>query len=266
MNPGRLTGRAALITGAADGIGLGIARRFAAEGAAVLIVDYDDEKGEAAAASLRAGGAKAAFQHCDVSQRDEVKAAVATCVESFGSIDVLVNNAYRGRGPSRIEHKSDADFLDVMAICLMAAKWSMEAAFPMMRARGWGRIVNIASLNGVNAHMGTAEYNAGKEALRAYTRTAAREWAGYGICANIICPAAVSANFRRFADMQPDLAVAAASANPMGRMGDPEADIGGVALFLASDDARYVTGNTLFVDGGAHINGVLWLPDLGPEM
>jgi NAD(P)-dependent dehydrogenase (short-subunit alcohol dehydrogenase family) len=265
LRPGRLEGRAALVTGAADGIGLGIARRFADEGAAVLVVDYDDEKGEAAAAALRALGVRAAFQHCDVSQRDEVKAAVAACIEQFGAIDLLVNNAYRGRGPSRIEGKSDEAFLDAMTVCLMAAKWSMEAAFLAMRARRWGRIINIASLNGVNAHMGTAEYNAGKEALRAYTRTAAREWARFGICANIICPAAISSNFRRFEQMQPELAAAASVANPMGRMGDPEADIGGVALFLASEDARYVTGNTLFVDGGAHINGVAWVPDLGPE-
>jgi NAD(P)-dependent dehydrogenase (short-subunit alcohol dehydrogenase family) len=134
-----------------------------------------------------------------------------------------------------------------------------------MRANHWGRIINIASLNGVNAHMGTAEYNVGKEALRAYTRSAAREWAGYGICANIICPAAASASYRRFQEMAPDVAAATAAANPMGRMGDPETDIGGVALFLASEDARYLTGNTLFVDGGGHINGVPWVPDLGPD-
>jgi NAD(P)-dependent dehydrogenase (short-subunit alcohol dehydrogenase family) len=265
MRPGRLEGRAALITGAADGIGLGMARRFAEEGAAVLVVDYDADKGEAAAAALRESGARALFQHCDVSQREQVKAAVAACIAEFGAIDVLVNNAYRGRGPKRIEHKSDTEFLDAMAVCLMAAKWSMEAALPAMRARGWGRIINVASLNGVNAHIGTADYNAGKEALRAYTRTAAREWAGYGICTNIICPAAVSSSFRQFEAMQPQLAAATAAANPMGRIGDPELDIGGVALFLASEDARYVTGNTLFVDGGAHINGVAWVPDLGPE-
>jgi NAD(P)-dependent dehydrogenase (short-subunit alcohol dehydrogenase family) len=117
----------------------------------------------------------------------------------------------------------------------------------------------------VNAHMGTAEYNVGKEALRTYTRTAAREWAGYGICANIICPAAASASFRKFQAMAPDVAATSAANNPMGRMGDPELDIGGVALFLASDDARYVTGNTLFADGGAHINGVVWIPDFAED-
>src|SRR6185369_14574019 len=97
----------------------------------------------------------------------------------------------------------------------------MRAALPHMRARGWGRIVNVCSLNGVNAHVGTADYNVGKEALRTLTRSAAREWAGFGICANVICPAAASAAFRQFKALQPDLAEAAAAANPMGRMGDP---------------------------------------------
>lgn len=265
MGEGRLAGRAALITGAADGIGHGIARRFAREGAAVLVVDFDADQGRAVAEELRAMGARAAFYHCDVTQRDQVIGAVADCVERFGSVDVLVNNAYRGNGIARIEAKTDAVFDDAMAMNLYAVKWSMEAAFPHMRARRWGRIVNVASLNGVNAHMGSAEYNASKEALRAYTRTAAREWAPYGIVANIICPAAKSAAYRRFEAMQPEVAAATAAANPMGRMGDPEADIAGVALFLASEDARYLTGNTLFVDGGGHINGVPWVPDLGPD-
>jgi NAD(P)-dependent dehydrogenase (short-subunit alcohol dehydrogenase family) len=265
MSEGRIAGRTALITGAADGIGQGMARRFAREGAAVLVVDFDAEKGAATVEELKALGARAAFQRCDVTVKDDVRAAVAACVEHFGSVDIRVNNAYRGSGVGRIEQKSDELFASAMDMCLYSAKWSMEAAFPHMRGKGWGRIVNIASLNGVNAHMGTAEYNAGKEALRAYTRTAAREWAGHGICANIICPAAASASFRKFQQMSPDVAKASSAANPMGRMGDPEADIAPVALFLASEDARYLTGNTLFVDGGAHINGVPWVPDFGAE-
>lgn len=265
MGRGRLAGRAALITGAADGIGRGIARCFAAEGARVLLTDSDSQQGKVEAQRLCDRGYEAAFAACDVSDSEAVKAAIGECVSRFGAVDILVNNAYRGTGPARIETKSDDTFANAMTMCLYAAKWAMETAFPTMRERGWGRIVNIASLNGVNAHMGTAEYNAGKEALRAYTRTAAREWAAHGICANIICPAAISAAFRRYEEHQPELAVATQGANPMGRLGDPEADIAPVALFLASEDARYLTGNTLFVDGGAHINGVAWTPDLGPE-
>ncbi|WP_156839582.1 SDR family NAD(P)-dependent oxidoreductase [Novosphingobium aquimarinum] len=262
MTEGVLAGRAALITGGADGIGRGIAARFAQAGGSVLLTDFDEEKGRDTTEALKAEGGSIDFLRCDVTDKQQVTDAVAACVERFGSIDILVNNAYSGSGLARIEDKTDAVFDYGMRICLYAAKWSMEAAMPHMRERGWGRIVNIASLNGVNAHMGSAEYNVGKEALRSYTRTAARECARHGICANIICPAAISAAYRAFAAAQPEMAAATASANPMGRMGDPEQDIGGVALFLASEDARYMTGNTLFVDGGSHINGAAWTPDL----
>lgn len=264
MAEGKLSGRAAIITGAGDGVGYGMAKRFAAEGAAVLVAEFNEETGSAAAEALQMAGAKAQFYKCDVTNREQVEAMVAACAEQFGSVDILVNNAYRGMGYHRVERMADENFEHALKINFWAAKWSMTAAFPHMRAKGWGRIINVGSLNGVNAHMGTADYNISKEALRSLTRTAAREWAPYGICVNILCPAAASSSFRNFSERQPELASAMAAANPMGRMGDPEKDIGGVAVFLASEDARYLTGNTLFVDGGGHINGVAWAPNL-PE-
>ena len=262
MEGGRLSGRAAVVTGAGDGIGKGIAKRFAAEGASVLIADFDDAKGREACEALATAGARAEFFRCDVTDRAQVEAMVAAAAQTFGSVDILVNNAYRGQGAERLEAMPDDRYEASLKMNFWAAKWSMTAAFAHMRDRRWGRIINICSLNGVNAHMGTADYNVGKEALRTLTRTAAREWADLGICANIICPAAVSAAYKRFSEMQPELAAATAAANPMGRMGDPEGDIGGVALFLASEDARYVTGNTIYADGGGHINGVAWIPEL----
>jgi len=265
MAEGRLAGRAAVITGAADGIGRGIALRFAREGAAVVVADFDRVRGPEVVGELRALGAQAEFAACDVTDRAQVIAAIDACVARFGSVDILVNNAYSGEGPERIERNSDARFEQTLKMCLYATKWAMERALPHMKARRWGRVINMASLNGVNAHMGSANYNVAKEAVRAYSRSAAREWAGHGICVNVICPAAISAAYRRFQELAPDVAAATAAANPMGRMGDPEADIGGVALFLASEDARYLTGNTLFADGGGHINGVPWVPDLGPD-
>ncbi len=262
MTHKRLEGRTAVITGAADGVGFGIAARMAEDGASVIIADFDTDKGRQAASSLEAGGARAVFVHCDATNKGSVEAAVGAALDRFGSVDILVNNAYRGLGYSRIEDKTDEVMQYGIDISLFAAKWSMLAAFPHMKARHWGRIINVASLNGVNAHMYSAEYNVGKEALRAYTRTAAREWAALGITANIICPAAESAAFRRFKENSPENAKLVEAQNPMGRIGDPQADIGGVAVFLASEDARYLTGNTLFVDGGSHINGVAWAPQL----
>jgi NAD(P)-dependent dehydrogenase (short-subunit alcohol dehydrogenase family) len=258
----RLEGRAAIVTGGGDGIGLGIANRLARAGASVIIAEFSEEKGEAAAVAIRASGGQADFIRTDVTDRSQMEAAVDAAVSRFGSVDILVNNAYSGGTFSRAEAMSDIHFHGSFAINLFGPKWAMDRAFRHMKAKGWGRIINICSLNGVNAHVGTVDYNVGKEALRTLTRTVAREWAGFGICANIICPAAASASFREFEQLQPAAASTAAAANPMGRMGDPEADIGGVALFLASEDARYLTGNTLFVDGGGHINGVAWAPEL----
>ncbi|WP_336883130.1 SDR family oxidoreductase, partial [Rhodococcus globerulus] len=136
---------------------------------------------------------------------------------------------------------------------------------PTMRANRWGRVINMCSLNGVNAHMGTLDYNMAKEAQRTLTRTAAREWADVGITVNAICPGAQSAAFRRTVLMNPNASAAAVAANPMGWLGDPETDIAPVAVFLAGEGSRYMTGNTLYVDGGGHINGVQWAPDLSPR-
>ena len=134
----------------------------------------------------------------------------------------------------------------------------MNAALPTMRAQGFGRIINFCSLNGVNAHPLTSDYNVSKEALRCLTRTAAREWAPYGITVNAICPAAVTPAFEAMLESAPQMARRVVKQVPMGYMGDPERDIAGVVAFLAGNDARYVTGNTLFVDGGSHINGINW--------
>ncbi len=184
---------------------------------------------------------------------------VRATVDRFGTVDILVNNAWGGGRIGRIEQKTEALMLHGLAIGFLGPFWAMNAVHPILKAKGWGRIVNICSLNGVNAHMGTAEYNTSKEALRAATRTAAREWAGDGITANVICPAA---SFDATMSQHPELVAAADAANPMGRIGDCYEDIAPVALFLASEDCRYLTGNTLFVDGGSHINGSAWAPDL----
>jgi len=266
MTDTRLKGKAALVTGAADGVGHGIATRFARAGANVVIADVNVERGEQVVKELNAeGGGKTVFQLCDVTQKAQVLAAVERAKTEFGSIDIVVNNAYKGRGLSRVQKTTDDEAQESMNMTFFAAKWSMEAAFPTMMKNKWGRFINIASLNSVNAHMGSVAMNASKEALRAYTRTAAREWAPHQITANIICPAAVSAAFRYVRTIQPEMIAASEKANPMGRIGDCIDDIGGVAVFLASEDARYVTGNTLFVDGGSHINGAAWSPDLGEE-
>jgi NAD(P)-dependent dehydrogenase (short-subunit alcohol dehydrogenase family) len=261
---GRLQDKVAVITGAGDGIGLGIARRFAAEGARIVVAERNPRTGEAAAAVLASEfGVDARFVPTDVGVKEQAIGAVDAAVAAWGTVDVLVNNAWGGGTIDRVERKTDEDLAHGFSIGFFGPFWAMQAAFPHMKAQGWGRIVNVCSLNGVNAHMGSLEYNAGKEALRTLTRTAAREWAPTGVTVNAICPAAKSATFHKVMAEHPELVASADAANPMGRIGDPEQDIAPVVLFLASEDCRYLTGNTLFVDGGSHINGSSWAPDLG---
>ena len=259
---GQLEGRVAIVTGGGQGIGRGVSRAFAREGARVLVAEIDDASGEDTAASLATLGGEGRFARIDVGDKAQVHAMVDAAIEVWGRLDILVNNAWGGGSFCRLEHKSDRDMEHGFRVGLMSSFWSMQAAFPHMRGRRFGRIVNLCSLNGVNAHMYTAEYNTSKEALRSLSRTAAREWARHGITVNVICPAAATVAYRAFAAAAPANAAELLKPNPMGRMGDPEEDIGPVAVFLAGEGARYLTGNTLFVDGGSHINGVAWDPGL----
>jgi len=262
---GRLEGKVAIVTGGGDGIGRGIVRRFAREGARVVVAEINDETGTQVARDCDTEfGADVRFLRTDASSQADNLAMVAFARDSWGTVDVLVNNAWgNGGGIGRVEHKTDEEMSRGMSIGFLGPLWAMQAVLPIMKPKRDGAVINICSLNGVNAHMGTLQYNAAKEALRCASRTAAREWAPWQIRVNVICPGAKTAASRQaFAD-HPELEASADAANPMGRLGDPELDIAPVALFLASEDARYLTGNTLFVDGGGHINGVHWAPDLG---
>ena len=262
---GRIEGKVAVVTGGGDGIGRAICRRFAAEGARVVIAEMNEQTGRESEAELLASGADATFIRTDVRVHDDNLAMIALAVERWGTVDILVNNAWGGGRIGRVENKTTELLAHGMDTTFYGPFWAMQAAFPHMRAQGWGRIVNMCSLNGVNAHMGTLEYNAAKEALRALTRTAAREWCRTGVTANVICPGAKTSAFRAWAAANPEMAAATEASHPMGRMGDPDDDIAPVALFLASDESRYVTGVTIFADGGGHINGVNWVPDFSHE-
>jgi NAD(P)-dependent dehydrogenase (short-subunit alcohol dehydrogenase family) len=256
---GQLEGRIAIVTGAGDGIGRAVARAFVREGAQVLVAERNQRTGQEAAAEF---GDAAFFLRTDVADPAQIDAMVAAAHDRWGAIDVLVNNAWGGGAISRFESKTAELMQHGMAVGFFGPFRAMQQVLPIMKAKGYGRIVNMCSLNGVNAHIGTVEYNSAKEALRAATRTAAREWAGYGITANVICPAAKSAAFRAVMGTHPEIEAAADASNPMGRIGDPDTDIAPVAVFLASESSRYLTGNTLFADGGGHINGSSWAPNL----
>ena len=257
----QLAGRSAVITGGGMGIGRGIAEAYVREGASVLIAEIDDDAGARAVKQLRKKhSGRVEFVRTDVTDRQQVYNMVAAAVSYFGRLDVLVNNAWGGIPYARVEKTPEESVRAGFDMGVMAAFWSMQSAFPELSKHGTGRVINIASLNGVNAHMYSVAYNMAKEALRTLTRTAAREWAQHQVCCNVICPGAKSAAYERMAAANPENAAAMAFQNPMGRLGDPVEDIGPVAVFLGSDDCRYMTGNTVFVDGGSHINGVQWAP------
>ena len=164
----------------------------------MLVAEIDETAGADTARWLReTWGVRARFVHTDVTQQSQVKAMVDTAVAEFGRLDILVNNAWRGQGYARLEKTSPENMSAGFDMAVLAAFWAMQRAYPALVAHGTGRIVNLASLNGVNAHMYSVAYNAAKEALRALTRTAAREWAPKQVCCNVICPCAQSAAYQR---------------------------------------------------------------------
>jgi NAD(P)-dependent dehydrogenase (short-subunit alcohol dehydrogenase family) len=262
---GRLSGRTVIITGAGAGIGRGIARRFAREGARITVAELDPEAGRRTAGEIDELGGEAHFVESNVGDKAQVENAVAQTVDRFGTVHVLINNAWSGPPMARVEWMDDEAMRRAFEVGTLGCLWAMQACFPHMKAQGYGRIVSLCSLNGVNAHMYTAHYNMAKEALRAITRTAAREWADRGITCNILCPAAETEASKAFRERAPEMFEKLDAMMPMGRMGDPEQDIAPVALFLATEDSQYLTGNTLFVDGGSHINGTPWAPELPEE-
>lgn len=200
---------------------------------------------------------------CDISDRDAMFEMAAQVEKHFGRIDGLVNNAQRFISVKDLEDVTAEDLAVLYETGPYATLWGMQAVFPAMKEQGWGRIVNVASSNGISGAAGYGPYNSSKEAIRGLTRTAAREWARYGIVVNCYCPASAS---HRMPPAVADSAEGNAETvhrkaafekmyadHPMGRDGDPELDIGPVVAFLCSDACRYMTGETLMIDGGGHM-------------
>ncbi len=256
----RLAGRVAIVTGAGMGIGRGIARRLAHEGAAIVVAELREASGDRTVRELADDfGARSRFVPTDVSKKDQVERLVDATVFEFGRVDILVNNAQTFTELVPLDEKTDAMMAASLESGPWATFWSMQAVFPHMREHHYGRIVNFCSLNMVTGAWYSVDYNAAKGAIQALTRSAAREWGPYGITVNAIAPAAASEGYLAFKKNSPQAAAAAEKTIPLQRMGDPEEDLGGVALFLASDDGQYITGHTLFADGGGHM-GSAWHP------
>jgi NAD(P)-dependent dehydrogenase (short-subunit alcohol dehydrogenase family) len=249
----RLAGKVAVITGATSGIGRGVARRFVREGAVVYFAARGEAAGRETEAELReiaAPGAGAVFIAADLGDRETVTGVIRRAVQDTGRIDVLVNNG-QGIPPLKsLLNKPDDEFDYALRTGLYATKWMMTEAFPTMRDQGGGSIINMSSVYGLTGVVNGGDYSATKEAIRAITRTAANEWGRYNIRVNVVNPAAESAGLANWAKANPEFYRNSLELIPLKRYGDPEQDLGGLVLGLATDDARFITGQTFGGDGG----------------
>jgi 3-oxoacyl-[acyl-carrier protein] reductase len=249
----RLEHKVAIVTGAGQGIGRGIALAYAREGASVVVAELKAHRATRTAEEIRAQGGRALELTVDVSQRAQVEEMVRRAAAELGGVDVLVNNAQGMHSHKPLEEITDEEFDVFLVSGLKGTFWAMQAVFPQMRARGGGRIINMVSLNALNGAPGLADYNATKGAVQALSRTAAREWGKHNILVNCIAPGAASKRGIEFLERNPEAARRILEERPLGRLADPERDLAPVAVFLASDDGHFVTGQTYFVDGGAHL-------------
>jgi len=234
------SGRTVLVTGAARGVGRAIGERFRAAGAVVYLVDNDAEAVTAAAAETGSTALRA-----DVSETSQVAGVVERVVADTGRIDVLVNNAGILRD-GVVWKLTDADYEDVMAVHAGGTFRFTRAAVPYFRGQGSGRIINVTSYTGLRGNPGQSNYAMAKAGIIGFTKTAAKELARFGITVNAISP---NAQTRMTASMPPDKRATLTAAIPMGRFADA-AEMAAAVAFLASDEASYITGVVLPVDGG----------------
>lgn len=246
----QLAGKAAIVTGAAQGIGAAVARAYAAEGARVALVDLAGDRAEAAAAALRAQGADALGIGCDVARREDVDAMVAAAVQRFGQVDILVNNAGITR-PAMLHRMTDEQWDSVLAVHVTGSFHCLRAVAPGMIERRYGRVINVTSAAGLVGTIGQVNYSAAKAALVGLTMSAARELAKSGIVVNAVAPGAATPmtdtirTDPRFRDKYLERI-------PVGRWAEPE-EIAPVFVFLASAGAAFVTGQVIAADGGMTI-------------
>ncbi|MFV3126315.1 SDR family NAD(P)-dependent oxidoreductase [Niveispirillum sp. KHB5.9] len=245
----RLEGRVAMITGGANGIGRGCALRTAAEGAALGIIDLEPEPLAALQAELEATGAKVFTQAADCTDAAQVRDFVAVAEAALGPTDILVNNVGQGARERKTSFldSDEAVWRFVVEINLFTTMRFTRAVAPGMAARGYGRVINMSSESAVIGPVGSHDYSAAKAGIIGFTRAVARELAPQGVTVNAVCPGPVRTRaLERSAGEEARKAVASI---PVGFLGEPE-DIAGMVALLASDEGRYITGQTIIVNGG----------------
>ena len=244
----QLADRTAIITGAGSGIGRATACRFAAEGARIVVADINDAAGMETVGAIEAAGGTGLFVHTDVTVISEVEAVVSQALDAYDSVDILVNNAYFCDGDDILTVDEELWNRNISG-CLSSAFLCCKAVLPHMIGRGKGAIVNIASVNGLLG-LGEEAYSAAKAGVISLTQNIAVRYGERGVRANSICPGSIQTPaWQAVLEKDPDLFDRLSKWYPLKRVGKPE-EIAAAALFLASDQASFVTGTNLIVDGG----------------
>jgi meso-butanediol dehydrogenase/(S,S)-butanediol dehydrogenase/diacetyl reductase len=248
---GKLDGRVAIMTAGGSGIGAATARRFAQEGAAVVIADLSGKRAEEVAKGITASGGKAVWIKMDVADPDGIQATIKLARDTFGGrLDIMFNNAGAAEVGS-VEETSLESWNRVMAVTLTGTFLGMKYCLPIMRAQGKGAIINTASVSGTAGDYGLSSYNAAKAGVINLTRSAAIENAKLGIRVNCVCPGGINTRVAQILGKgrEDEFRQMQAEVHPLGRMGEPE-EIANTVLFLASDEASFITGEAIVVDGG----------------
>ena len=247
----RLNGNVALITGGGKGIGFGLAEAFAEEGSNLVITGRTESRLVEAKRKLEEKyGVEVLPLVADGADEEAIKMVVSKTIEKFGKLNTLVNNAQVSKsGLPLVEHTKE-DFDLAIYSGLYAAFFYMRECFPYLKASR-GSVINFASGAGLFGKLGQSSYAAAKEGIRGMSRVAAAEWGPDGVRVNVICPLAMTESLEQWRDNYPELFQKTIQGIPLGRFADPKQDIGRVAVFLASDDASYVTGETITLQGGS---------------
>jgi NAD(P)-dependent dehydrogenase (short-subunit alcohol dehydrogenase family) len=245
-----LLGKVAIVTGASQGVGRGIALALGKEGAATAVVARRYEKLVEVVAEIEDAGGRALAIECDVRSRDQIEKAVAATVYEFGPIDIMVHAARGDLQTLTLEEETDEHFIMEWETGPLAGFRLMQACLPHLKVTG-GKVIIVASGAGVTGMERAGAYSSAKEAMRSLARVAAREWGQYRINVNCILPFGNSASLAALWEQHPELAERAIADIPLGRVGDSEVDIGRAVVFLAGPDSDYITGATIPVDGGS---------------